>query len=149
MFQNKRINRHTVSARPPTHCPYQIYMIIKLSQISLLWMKCSGDLQAEVPATSTKETIKTIKLTVKNAWHSWFVNGELTFLLVLQVGGYTEVYERDLTFATIRGAGLHVSSDQPARALCLIKHFLDGTPLPNTISNNQFLFSILAFHKPA
>ena len=80
MFQNKRINRHTVSARPPTHCPYQIYMIIKLSQISLLWMKCSGDLQAEVPATSTKETIKTIKLTVKNAWHSWFVNGEVPLL---------------------------------------------------------------------
>jgi serine carboxypeptidase-like clade 2 len=51
---------------------------------------------------------------------------------VSQVGGYTEVYEGDLTFVTVRDAGHQVPSFQPARGLSLIKHFLDGTPLPNT-----------------
>ncbi|GFZ02648.1 serine carboxypeptidase-like 40 [Actinidia rufa] len=48
------------------------------------------------------------------------------------VGGYTEVYKGDLTFATVRGAGHQVPSYQPSRALSLIMHFLAGTPLPNT-----------------
>jgi serine carboxypeptidase-like clade 2 len=52
--------------------------------------------------------------------------------LVLQVGGYTELYEGDLTLATVRDAGHQVPSYQPARALSLIKHFLDGTPLPGS-----------------
>lgn len=51
-----------------------------------------------------------------------------------QVGGYTQVYNGDLTFATVRGAGHQVPSYQPARALSLITHFLDGTSLPNTKS---------------
>jgi serine carboxypeptidase-like clade 2 len=54
------------------------------------------------------------------------------FGFVSQVGGYTEVYEGDLTFATVRDAGHLVPSFQPARGFFLIKHFLDGTPLPNT-----------------
>jgi hypothetical protein len=52
--------------------------------------------------------------------------------LVLQVGGYTELYEGGLTLATVRDAGHQVPSYQPTRALSLIKHFLDGTPLPGT-----------------
>jgi serine carboxypeptidase-like clade 2 len=56
----------------------------------------------------------------------------LNIALVLQVGGYTELYEGDLTLVTVRGAGHQVPSDQPARALSLIKHFLDGMPLPGT-----------------
>lgn len=49
-----------------------------------------------------------------------------------QVGGYTQVYKGGLTFATVREAGHQVPSYQPLRALSLIKHFLDGTALPNT-----------------
>lgn len=49
---------------------------------------------------------------------------------VKQVGGFAEVYKGGLTFATVREAGHQVPSYQPARALSLIKHFLDGTPLP-------------------
>jgi serine carboxypeptidase-like clade 2 len=48
-----------------------------------------------------------------------------------QVGGFTEVYEGGLTFATVRAAGHMVPAFQPARALTLIKNFLDGTPLPD------------------
>ena len=51
------------------------------------------------------------------------------FLLLSQVGGYTQVYEGDLTFATVREAGHQVPSYQPARAFSLIKHFLEGKPL--------------------
>lgn len=49
---------------------------------------------------------------------------------VTQVGGYAEVYKGGLTLATVREAGHQVPSYQPARALTLIKYFLDGTPLP-------------------
>ncbi len=48
-----------------------------------------------------------------------------------QVGGFTEVYEGDITFATVRASGHLVPTYQPARALTLIKNFLDGTPLPD------------------
>uniref|UniRef100_A0A2N9HT13 Carboxypeptidase n=1 Tax=Fagus sylvatica TaxID=28930 RepID=A0A2N9HT13_FAGSY len=84
----------------------------------------SGDIDARVPVTSTKYSINKMKLPVKTAWHPWFLSGE--------VGGFTQVYEGDLTFATVRGAGHQVPAYQPARAFSLIKHFLDGTPLPNT-----------------
>lgn len=84
----------------------------------------SGDTDGRVPVTSTKYSLNKMKLPVKTAWHPWFLKGE--------VGGYTEVYEGGLTFATVRDAGHQVPSFQPARGLSLIKHFLDGTPLPNS-----------------
>ncbi|XP_028085792.1 serine carboxypeptidase-like 40 isoform X2 [Camellia sinensis] len=84
----------------------------------------SGDVDGRVPVTSTKYSINKMKLHLKTPWHPWYLNGE--------VGGYTEVYKGDLTFATVRGAGHLVPSYQPARALSLIMHFLAGTPLPNS-----------------
>uniref|UniRef100_A0A2N9J3L9 Carboxypeptidase n=1 Tax=Fagus sylvatica TaxID=28930 RepID=A0A2N9J3L9_FAGSY len=84
----------------------------------------SGDFDGRIPFTSTQYSINVMKLHVKTKWHPWYLNDE-------EVGGYTQVYEGDLTFATVRGAGHQVPSYQPARALSLIKNFLDGTPLPN------------------
>ncbi|KAK2386232.1 serine carboxypeptidase [Trifolium repens] len=84
----------------------------------------SGDIDARVPVTSTKYSIKKMNLPIDTTWYPWFING--------QVGGYAEVYKGGLTFATVREAGHQVPSYQPARALSLIKHFLNGTPLPNT-----------------
>ncbi|KAB5540995.1 hypothetical protein DKX38_013969 [Salix brachista] len=84
----------------------------------------SGDTDGRVPFTSTQYSINKMKLQVKTKWHPWFVRGE--------VGGYTQVYKGDLTFATVRGAGHQVPSFQPLRALSLVKHFLHGTPLPDT-----------------
>ncbi|KAF1894579.1 hypothetical protein Lal_00031399 [Lupinus albus] len=49
-----------------------------------------------------------------------------------QVGGYAEVYNGGLTFATVREAGHEAPSYQPGRALSLIMHFLNGTPFPTT-----------------
>ncbi|KAK9913003.1 hypothetical protein M0R45_036830 [Rubus argutus] len=84
----------------------------------------SGDIDGRVPVTSTKYSIEKMNLPIKTEWHAWFLSG--------QVGGFTQVYKGDITFATVREAGHQVPSYQPARALSLIKHFLDGTPLPDT-----------------
>ncbi|KDP43605.1 hypothetical protein JCGZ_16892 [Jatropha curcas] len=84
----------------------------------------SGDTDGRVPFTSTIYSIDKLNLPIKTEWHPWYLKGE--------VGGYTQVYKGDLTFATVRGAGHEVPSFQPLRALSLIKHFVDGTPLPDT-----------------
>ncbi|XP_074347977.1 serine carboxypeptidase-like 40 [Apium graveolens] len=82
----------------------------------------SGDIDGRLPFTSNLYSLKTMKLKVKTPWHPWLINQE--------VGGYTEVYEGNLTFATVRGAGHTVPSYEPRRALALISHFLNGNPLP-------------------
>jgi hypothetical protein len=46
----------------------------------------------------------------------------------LQVGGYVTVYDK-LTFSTVRGAGHMVPYTEPARALHLVKSFINKTPL--------------------
>ncbi|KAK6143181.1 hypothetical protein DH2020_023529 [Rehmannia glutinosa] len=86
----------------------------------------SGDIDGRVPVTSTKLAIEQMKLHPKTSWLPWYLDGE--------VGGYAQIYEGNLTFATVRGAGHEVPSYQPARALSLIMNFLAGTELPN--SNN-------------
>ncbi|KAJ8748829.1 hypothetical protein K2173_011387 [Erythroxylum novogranatense] len=83
----------------------------------------SGDNDGVIPVTSTEYSLQAMKLHVKTGWHPWYINGE--------VGGYTEEYKGNLTFATVRGAGHEVPSYQPLRALSLIKHFVDGTGLPD------------------
>ncbi|XP_027354381.1 serine carboxypeptidase-like 40 isoform X2 [Abrus precatorius] len=66
----------------------------------------SGDTDGRVPITSTKYSINKMKLPIKTVWHPWFTRGE--------VGGYTQVYNGDLTLATVREAGHQVPSYQPA-----------------------------------
>ncbi|XP_065628121.1 serine carboxypeptidase-like 40 [Quercus suber] len=82
----------------------------------------SGDIDGRVPVTSTKYSINKMRLPIETAWYPWFIDRE--------VGGYTQKYKGDLTFATVRGAGHQVPSYQPLRALSLISHFLSGKPLP-------------------
>ncbi|XP_038720221.1 serine carboxypeptidase-like 40 [Tripterygium wilfordii] len=92
----------------------------------------SGDTDGRVPVTSTKYSIKKMKLDVKTLWHPWLIGGE--------VDGYTQVYEGELTFATVRGAGY-----QPIRALSLITHFLHGSPLPDTSTSARLLICYAFF----
>ncbi|CAL9171792.1 unnamed protein product [Musa hybrid cultivar] len=82
----------------------------------------SGDTDGRVPVTSTRYSLNVLNLPIKSPWRSWTINSE--------VGGYTMVYDRNLTFATVRGAGHEVPSYQPARALVLIDSFLHGLQLP-------------------
>ncbi|KAK9128776.1 hypothetical protein Syun_017573 [Stephania yunnanensis] len=80
----------------------------------------SGDTDGRVPVTSTRYSLNKMKLPIKSRFRPWYNKEE--------VGGYTIDYE-GLTFATVRGAGHMVPSYQPSRALSLITHFLEGTPL--------------------
>ncbi|KAG6532913.1 hypothetical protein ZIOFF_006772 [Zingiber officinale] len=103
--------------------PFTMLPIIKeLLSNKLRILKYSGDVDGNVPVTSTRYSLNELGLAVKSPWRAWMLNNE--------VGGYTLVYEHNLTFATVRGAGHEVPSYQPARALLMIKSFLQGVPLP-------------------
>nr|XP_043625814.1 serine carboxypeptidase-like 40 [Erigeron canadensis] len=82
----------------------------------------SGDADAIIPVTSTKYSINSMSLPIKTPWHPWLDHqGEM--------GGFTQVYEGDLTFSTVLGGGHQVPSDKPKSALTLVTHFLTGEPL--------------------
>uniref|UniRef100_A0A803LC33 Carboxypeptidase n=1 Tax=Chenopodium quinoa TaxID=63459 RepID=A0A803LC33_CHEQI len=61
------------------------------------WQPCSGDTDGRIPVTSTRESLNKMGLQIKTKWHPWFIKGE--------VGGYTQVYEGNLTFATVKFFG--------------------------------------------
>ncbi|KAI5681513.1 hypothetical protein M9H77_02741 [Catharanthus roseus] len=84
----------------------------------------SGDTDGRVPVTSTQYSINAMKLPLNSSWRPWFYHRE--------VGGYTQVYAKNLTFATVRGAGHQVPSYEPGRALALVKSFLTGKSLPES-----------------
>ncbi|XP_047336320.1 serine carboxypeptidase-like 40 [Impatiens glandulifera] len=83
----------------------------------------SGDTDGRVPVTSTMYSIGAMNLQIKVSWYPWILSQ-------YEVGGYSQVYDGNLTFVTVRGAGHQVPSYQPARALSLISHFLSGKSLP-------------------
>eukprot|EP00253_Pinus_taeda_P028220 PITA_28220 len=85
-----------------------------------IWM-FSGDTDAVIPVTSTRNSINALKLRTVTHWHPWYDNG--------QVAGWTQVYE-GLTFVTIRGAGHEVPLHEPKRAFILFQSFLEGKPMP-------------------
>lgn len=85
----------------------------------------SGDLDLAVPVTGTMQVIKNMNLTVEKSWRQWFSGGG--------VGGFTEEYKGNFTFATVRGAGHSVPTDQPIHALTLFTSFIRNTPLPSTL----------------
>ncbi|KAL0437131.1 UNVERIFIED_CONTAM: Serine carboxypeptidase II-3 [Sesamum radiatum] len=83
----------------------------------------SGDIDANVPVTSTRYAINSLKLPVETAWRPWYLDDE--------VGGYVVGY-KGLTFVTVRGAGHLVPSYQPQRALTMISSFLQGVLPPSS-----------------
>ncbi|KAL5705816.1 hypothetical protein ACHQM5_024061 [Ranunculus cassubicifolius] len=78
----------------------------------------SGDVDGAVPVTSNQFTINALNLPIKTQWYPWTNNVE-------EVGGYAVEYQ-NLTFATVRGSGHFVPSNQPDRALKLFSSFLEG-----------------------
>ncbi|KAG6486320.1 hypothetical protein ZIOFF_054890 [Zingiber officinale] len=94
----------------------------QILSLTTVWMECSGDFDGVVPVTSTRYSLKKLKLRVKAPWRAWMLN--------IEVGGYTVLYDHNLTFVIIRGAGHEVPSYQPARALEMIMSFLQGLNLP-------------------
>ncbi|KAF5813953.1 putative carboxypeptidase D [Helianthus annuus] len=87
------------------------------------WDLCSGDVDAQVPITSSRYAINALKLPIETAWRPWYLNKE--------VGGYLEAY-KGLLLITVRGAGHTVPSYQPQRALSLFSSFLGGILPPSS-----------------
>eukprot|EP01018_Ginkgo_biloba_P005851 Gb_09231 [translate_table: standard] len=104
--------------RPSTMFP--IYRDLMAAGLQILIY--SGDVDSIVPVTSTRLSIKALKLTIETPWYPWMSGDE--------VGGYAVIY-KGLTFATVRGAGHEVPSFQPDRALTMVKSFLAAKPLPS------------------
>ncbi|KQK14877.1 hypothetical protein BRADI_1g19176v3 [Brachypodium distachyon] len=87
----------------------------------------SGDIDGNVPVTSTRYSLKQLQLSVAEKWRPWFSSTKGTG----EVGGYVVQDKGDLSFVTVREAGHEVPSYQPQRALVLVQHFLAGKTLPD------------------
>ncbi|KAH6832001.1 serine carboxypeptidase-like 40 [Perilla frutescens var. hirtella] len=86
-------------------------------------MPYSGDIDANVPVTSTRYAINSLKLPIETSWRPWYFENE--------VGGYAVGY-KGLALVTVRGAGHLVPSYQPQRALVMITSFLEGMLPPSS-----------------
>ncbi|GAA0144655.1 serine protease [Lithospermum erythrorhizon] len=78
----------------------------------------SGDHDMCVPFTGSEAWTKSVGYKTVDMWRSWFVNG--------QVAGYTQGYENNLTFLTIKGAGHTVPEYKPREALEFYTRWLEG-----------------------
>ncbi|KAL5703439.1 hypothetical protein ACHQM5_028529 [Ranunculus cassubicifolius] len=89
----------------------------KLISVGIPILVYSGDLDAVIPVTSTKYSIRELNLTIKNSWKPWFDDTK-------QVAGYKVEYE-GLMFITVYGAGHEVPRFNPAKAFSLLKLYLE------------------------
>ncbi|KAK1433516.1 hypothetical protein QVD17_10427 [Tagetes erecta] len=89
----------------------------------IVWIY-SGDIDGNVPVTSSRYSVKKLKLPVEVDWRPWYYNKE--------VGGYVVGYRGSMVLTTIRGAGHTVPSYQPQRALVMISSFLQGVLPPSS-----------------
>ncbi|PKA55034.1 Serine carboxypeptidase-like 35 [Apostasia shenzhenica] len=94
----------------------------KLMNAGLRIWVYSGDTDGRVPVTSTRYSIKEMRLKAKGGWRAWYYEE--------QVAGWFVEYEEGLTLATVRGAGHQVPVFAPDRSLALLSHFLHGRTLP-------------------
>ncbi|KAI3465687.1 hypothetical protein Pfo_022350 [Paulownia fortunei] len=81
----------------------------------------SGDTDAVILVTSTRYSIRVLKLPTMGPWRAWSEDG--------QVRGWTQEY-KGLTFVTVQGGGHEVALHKPKQALTLFKSFLSRTSLP-------------------
>ncbi|KAJ0988748.1 hypothetical protein J5N97_007104 [Dioscorea zingiberensis] len=88
----------------------------------------SGDQDSVIPLTGSRTLVqklaKELGLKTTVPYRVWF-EGQ-------QVGGWTQVYGKMLSFATVRGASHEAPFSQPERSLVLFRAFLQGRPLPET-----------------
>lgn len=74
-----QVNNLTKLFKSPFSCVFVIYytFIIQFLNGFSLFLdlnKCSGDTDGIVPVTSTKKSIKKMKLSVETSWYPWFHN---------------------------------------------------------------------------
>ncbi|KAH6838191.1 serine carboxypeptidase-like 28 [Perilla frutescens var. hirtella] len=87
----------------------------------------SGDTDAVLPLTATRYSLKALKLRVNTSCR---YDGASEYMLIMQVGGWSETYEGGVTYLTVRGAGHEVPLTKPKLALTLFRHFLADQILP-------------------
>ncbi|OQU78933.1 hypothetical protein SORBI_3008G073700 [Sorghum bicolor] len=81
----------------------------------------SGDHDMCVPYTGSLAWTTSLGYGVIDSWRAWLVNE--------QVSGYTQGYENDLTFATIKGSGHTVPEYKPKEAFAFYSRWLAGSKL--------------------
>lgn len=81
----------------------------------------SGDHDMCVPFTGSEAWTRSLGYKIVDKWRPWNSNG--------QVAGYTQGYENNLTFLTIKGAGHTVPEYKPREALDFYSRFLAGKPI--------------------
>ncbi|KAL5562218.1 hypothetical protein UlMin_031965 [Ulmus minor] len=81
----------------------------------------SGDHDMCVPFTGTEAWTRSIGYKIVDEWRPWFSKD--------QVAGYTQGYEHNLAFLTIKGAGHTVPEYKPREALDFYSRFLAGQPI--------------------
>ncbi|KAK9944566.1 hypothetical protein M0R45_010127 [Rubus argutus] len=80
----------------------------------------SGDHDMCVPFTGSEAWTRSVGYKIVDEWRPWTSNG--------QIAGYTQGYENNLTFLTIKGAGHTVPEYKPQEALDMYSRFLAGQP---------------------
>ncbi|KAK9756278.1 hypothetical protein RND81_01G086400 [Saponaria officinalis] len=78
----------------------------------------SGDHDMCVPYTGSEAWTKSLGYKIVDAWRPWFTNN--------QVAGYTQGYDKNLTFLTIKGSGHTVPEYKPQESLRFYDLFLSG-----------------------
>ncbi|KAB5551678.1 hypothetical protein DKX38_008989 [Salix brachista] len=103
-----------------------IHVVRSLVKSGLAVLVYSGDQDSVIPFTGTRSLVsrvaKDLRLKTTVPYRAWLSGN--------QVGGWTQVYGDNLSFATIRGASHTAPSTQPKRSLLLFKAFLENKPLP-------------------
>ncbi|KAL6209044.1 hypothetical protein ACLB2K_019987 [Fragaria x ananassa] len=81
----------------------------------------SGDHDLCVPFTGSEAWTRSLGYKIVDEWRPWTSEG--------QIAGYTQGYEKNLTFSTVKGSGHTVPEYKPQEALDLYSRFLAGKPL--------------------
>ncbi|XP_059432961.1 serine carboxypeptidase-like 20 [Corylus avellana] len=81
----------------------------------------SGDHDMCVPYTGSQAWTRSIGYKILDEWRPWTSNG--------QIAGYTQGYDNNLTFLTVKGSGHTVPEYKPKEALDFYRRFLAGKPI--------------------
>merc|ERR1711957_410420 len=98
-----------------------IFLYEDLIKSGIKIMKYSGDTDAAVPFTGTRQWIYNLKLETLKKWRSWRVNDK-------EVAGYVVKY-KGLTFVTVKGTGHMVPQWKKKEAFHMLTQFLNGGDL--------------------
>ncbi|KAG0487625.1 hypothetical protein HPP92_009720 [Vanilla planifolia] len=77
-----------------------------------------GDHDMCVPFTGTQAWTRSLGYNITDQWRAWYFDD--------QVAGYTQGYDYNLTFVTVKGSGHTVAEYKPKEALALYSRWLVG-----------------------